>query len=469
MYPNEGELLYIRDTIAAISTSLAEGAIGIVRISGEDAVAIAARIFQGASLPSFDKLASFSLAHGFVLDPSTGERVDEALFTLMRKPRSYTREDVVEINCHGGVQALRRTLEIVLKQGARLAEPGEFTKRAFLNGRIDLAQAEAVIDVIRAPSSAGLKLALSQLEGRFSARTRAIRKTVLEVRADLEAALDFQEEDVELVGKEQHEALLGAAISEVEEILRQAEEGKVYRLGVETVITGKPNVGKSSILNALLREERAIVTSMPGTTRDIIEETVSVGGIPLKLRDTAGIRIPQNQAEEIGVGLSHRAIEDADLVLCVLDQSVPLSDEDRKLVELVKGKKTVVILNKKDLAGRVSEEEVLRLVDGLPVVRTSALKGEGLRELEEAIKEKVFEGKGPAGEDLISCNARHQQALEAALAYLKEANQGLREKLGEEIVCATLAESLEALERIPGESATEDLLDRIFSKFCIGK
>lgn len=461
--------MYVRDTIAAISSSPAEGAIGIVRLSGDEALTIAQSVFQGASRTKLKNIKSFSLAYGFVIDPLTGERLDEALFTVMRKPRSYTREDVVEINCHGGARALRRALEVVLKQGARLAEAGEFTKRAFLNGRIDLAQAEAVIDVIRAPSSAGLKLALSQLEGRFSAKTRTIRETLLEVRADLEASLDFPEEDLGLTGREENRVLLAASACAIEEVLRQAEEGKIYRLGVETVIAGRTNVGKSSLLNSLLREERAIVTEMPGTTRDVIEETVNIKGVPLKLRDTAGIREPENQAEEIGVSRTHRALEEADLVLCVLDRSRALRHEDRELVERVRKKRTVAILNKKDLPRRINEKEAKELLRDLPLVEISALTGEGISDLEEAIVETVLEGKSVRAEDLIGCNARHQQTLRAALGHLKEAEEGLANGLGEEIVCVSLTESLRELDNILGEAPTEDLLDRIFSKFCIGK
>ncbi len=457
------------DTIVAISTALNQAGIGIVRLSGGQALEIAETICRTASGQSLSSAGSHVIMYGYIINPDSREEIDEALITIMRKPRSYTREDIVEINCHSGIVPLKKTVSAAIRQGARLAEPGEFTKRAFLNGRIDLAQAEAVIDLIKAETKNSCDLALKQLKGDLSRKTESMKEGLLEVLVNLEAAVDFPEEDIEPLERKQLIKNLSTIIVCIEQMLEGAEKGMIYREGLKTAITGKPNVGKSSLLNMLLRKERAIVTPIPGTTRDIIEEGLNVQGIPLRIVDTAGIREPDDLVEEAGVGLTRKTIEEADLVLCVFDQSQNLESEDMELLSITKEKKSILVLNKSDLSTKLREGEVKKLSGTRPIVRTCALTGAGLEQLEGAIQKLVFDGGAKGTEDILVSNIRHVTALEKAVGFAREAEATLREEESEEIIAMAVRESLTELGRITGETTSEDLLDRIFSEFCIGK
>ncbi|MEW5744398.1 MAG: tRNA uridine-5-carboxymethylaminomethyl(34) synthesis GTPase MnmE [Nitrospirota bacterium] len=454
------------DTIAAVSTPPGEGGIGIVRLSGRDALALAGRVFVSPRGKPLTGTRSHTILHGFAVNPADGARIDEVLVTVMRAPATYTREDVVEINCHGGIVPLRAVLQALLDAGARLAEPGEFTKRAFLNGRIDLIQAEAVIDVIRAKTETAERIAQQQLEGRLSRRIAALRERVTELCAHVEAYIDFPEDEIEPLPAS---ALLGA-MAEIEAELAGLSqgyaEGKFFREGVSAAIVGKPNVGKSSLLNALLEKDRAIVTEIPGTTRDVIEDVLNIKGLPLRIMDTAGIRETHNLAEQEGVKRSVKAIEGADLVIAVLDAGRELDDADREVLDRIARKRAMVVVNKCDiLSPRFA-------FTGYPgdAVRVSALTGEGI----EAVRQRIYElciasGSGHDREDLLVTNLRHKHALDRALQSLAEARQALETHLPLEVVALFLRESLDHLGGIIGAVTTEDILERIFSAFCIGK
>lgn len=458
----------ITDTIVAISTPLGEGGIGIVRISGSRAILIAAAMLEFPSGPELNKLASHCMRLCRAVNPKTKEELDQVLVCVMRAPHTYTREDVVEINCHGGIMPLQATLDAAVEAGARLAEPGEFTKRAFLNGRIDLAQAEAVIDVIRSKTKESLQLAMGQLEGQLSQKVSRIRRLVLDVLVQVEASIDFLEEDIEIMPREQMLETIEKAAVVAGELAESAEKGKIYREGISTAITGRPNVGKSSLLNALLREARAIVTAVPGTTRDIVEEYINIEGVPFRLRDTAGIRKPCDEVEEIGVGLSRKAVKEADIILLVLDWSEDLTREDIKIMEETNKESTIAVLNKVDLPQKVNEIEVKKRF-GDRVLRISATHEKGLKELEKAMLGMILSGKVIRGGETIVANMRHKKALEKAREDLAEAGRNMRDEIPDECVAAVLKDGLDSLGEITGETIQEDLLDKIFSEFCIGK
>ncbi len=460
----------LHDTIAAIATPPGEGGIGIVRISGPAAVEIAGRIFRPAGARDWRSGPGYRLYYGYVVDPASGETVDEVLLALMRAPRSYTREDVVEINGHGGIVPLRRILQLVLDSGARLAEPGEFTRRAFLNGRLDLAQAEAILDVIRARTGESLKVALGQLRGELSERIEALREALLRVLAEMEASIDFpDEEDVPETELAELARRLTGIADECAELLAGADAGRVYREGLGVVIVGKPNVGKSSLLNALLREARAIVTDIPGTTRDVIEETVNLRGIPLRLLDTAGLRETEDAVERIGVARTRNVVAAADLVLAVLDAASGLEAEDREVLALAAGKPLVVLINKIDLApAGIDPDEIRRLVAG-PVLRVAVREGRGLDKLEEVIADLVLGGQVAGRDPILISNVRHKNALERARRYTNEARAALTGGLPLEMAAIDVRNALDALGEITGATVGDDLLDRIFADFCIGK
>ncbi|HBT19797.1 MAG TPA: tRNA uridine-5-carboxymethylaminomethyl(34) synthesis GTPase MnmE [Peptococcaceae bacterium] len=456
------------DTIAAISTPLGEGGIGIVRISGPDAVKIAKKIFKPKGRESIGEVKSHTLTLGYVVCPNTGEVIDEVLLSVMKSPRSYTREDVVEINCHGGMMPLKRTLEAVLDAGARLAEPGEFTKRAFLNGRIDLAQAEAVIDIIRAKTDESLKVAVGNLEGSLSKEIKKFMDGITDILARIEANIDFPEEDPEaFITKNELEEMILKMMKEIEGFLQEAGKGKILREGLKAVIAGKPNVGKSSLLNALLKEKRAIVTEIPGTTRDIIEEMLNIGGIPVRIIDTAGIRKSRDKVERIGVRRSEKSIEEADLVLLVLDATTGIEREDEIIIEKVKNKECIVLINKIDITGKVNIPYYEKIT-GKECIAISAKKGIGLREVEGKIRERVFEGKINTTRPLIT-RVRHEQALKKALKSLGEGLAACRDNLPLDVVAIDIREAWEALGEITGDKVDEEILNRIFEEFCIGK
>ncbi|HWR90463.1 MAG TPA: tRNA uridine-5-carboxymethylaminomethyl(34) synthesis GTPase MnmE [Dissulfurispiraceae bacterium] len=462
------------DTIAAISTPQGEGGIGIVRISGPRAIEIADRLFSSPGSVSLHRAASRRILYGFIRDPGTGEPVDEVLVTVMRAPQTYTREDITEINCHGGMVALRRTLALVLNEGARLAEPGEFTKRAFLNGRIDLAQAEAVIDVIRAKTERSEQIALSQLGGMLSLEITALRDRLADLCAHVEACIDFPEEDLEEMTKSGMVTTLDDISLVLTRLSKGYDEGRYFREGVSTAIVGKPNVGKSSLLNALLQRDRAIVTDQPGTTRDVIEEYLNVQGLPLRIMDTAGIRETHDLAESEGVRRSLKAIEGADLVLAVIDAGRPIDDADMELAGRVNGKRTILVVNKTDIeSADFNLNAIGRFAGGtipLPVVRVSALTGSGIETLRDAICERCLSDKGlPDAENALVTNLRHKQSIDAAVRSLEEARVAITGNEPLEVTALLIREALDHLGEIVGAVTTEEILSRIFSDFCIGK
>lgn len=451
----------LNDTIAAISTPVGEGGIGIVRLSGAQSLSILRQIFRPRRPRA--RLLPQRICHGHVLDPSNGETVDEALVSYMRAPRSYTREDVVEINCHGGIVPLRRVLGLTLRLGARLAEPGEFTLRAFVNGRLDLAQAEAVLDVIQAKTEAGLRVALGQLEGRLSQQISQVRLQLIETLAYLEATIDFAQEDIPAqdIAPE-----LNQAIQALEKLLAQADRGIIYKQGVRVAIVGRPNVGKSSLLNALLRANRAIVTPIPGTTRDTLEETLNLCGIPLCLVDTAGIAETEDLIERLGIERSQQALSQADLALMVMDASQEPTAADEQIAALAGNKPLIVVVNKTDVAQPASFDHFL---PDAPHVSISALTGEGLDRLEERIEQIALSGKVQTSEAPLISSKRHQDIAERALQHVREASQAHARGLPADFISIDVRAAINALGEITGESATEELLDTIFQRFCIGK
>ncbi|MRR06254.1 MAG: tRNA uridine-5-carboxymethylaminomethyl(34) synthesis GTPase MnmE [Deltaproteobacteria bacterium] len=456
--------MYRKDTIAAISTPLGEGGIGIVRISGAAAEGIARKIFT--RIPS-GGLQSHRFYYGELIDPDTGDVVDEILLVLMQAPRSYTCEDLLEIHCHGGYLIVQRVLQLVLRSGARLAEPGEFTKRAFLNGRIDLLQAESVIELIRGKTEAALALAQHQREGILSKRIAAVKEGIVTSLAFIEAYLDFPEEDIDIPALREIKTAVGTSLTLIEELLRGFQQGKVLREGVSVLIVGKPNVGKSSLLNTLLKEKRAIVTSVPGTTRDIIEEVVNIKGLPVNLLDTAGIRDSEDEIEQEGMKLTMEKIPLADLILFVVDSSKPFEDEDSLIVEAILGREFIVVSNKSDLPHAIRYPEQ---IESEKVVRISARDGGGIEELREAIFSRFIRGESLDGRDFTALSlARHRDALERAQKSLLLFLESFAAGLPLEIVSLELREALNALGEVTGETTPDDILDQIFSRFCIGK
>lgn len=455
------------DTIAAIATAPGEAAIGIVRLSGPGALAVAGRLFRPAGGARVEDLPSHTVHLGHVHDPATGAPVDQVLLSLFRAPRSYTGEDVVEISGHGGVVALRRILALVLAHGARPADPGEFTCRAFVNGKLDLAQAEAVLDVVRARTERGLEMAVRQLEGRLSALVRAARDAILPVVTHIEAVLDFPE-DVPEMPPEELAGRLREALAAVEGLLAGAHAGRIYREGARVVIAGRPNVGKSSLLNALLREERAIVTPVPGTTRDVIEESANIRGIPVRTIDTAGIRQAGDLVESLGVERTLEQVRSADLVLAVFDASQPAALEDHEVLALVSGAACVLVANKSDLPQQLDLPAMCGALPGVPAVRVSAHSGAGLEELEEEVARALLGGPA-AGQDALVSSARHQAALAAARDSLAQALATLHAGMPLDLAAGDLHAALSSLGRITGESVTDQVLADIFTSFCIGK
>ncbi|RYD05620.1 hypothetical protein N752_08460 [Desulforamulus aquiferis] len=388
----------------------------------------------------------------------------------MRGPKSFTAEDVVEISCHGGIVPLNRVLKTVLNQGARFAEAGEFSKRAFINGRLDLAQAESIIDLIRSKTEAGAKIAISQLGGKLSKRVSALQSDVLGQLAKIEAIIDFPEDDLPEATLDEMSLCTAELINEINKILESAESGKIYREGLQTIIVGKPNVGKSSLLNALLKEQRAIVTDIPGTTRDVIEEVLNIRGVPLKIMDTAGLRETQDLVEQLGVERTRKFLDQAELILMVVDAITGISEEDKNIIKLIKGKKTIFLINKIDLEARkVTAEEIQEIIDGNPVLEISAKNEIGLDKLEQTILELVLEGKVTAADNILVSNTRHKHALERAAFHLSEVIKGIRDGIPPDLVSIDIKSAWEILGEITGNNVTEDLIDRIFADFCIGK
>lgn len=462
------------DTIAAISTPLGEGGIGIVRLSGPRAREILTRIFvpgrrRTAVTPQPAAAGAWpprQMRYGHVVDPESGEVIDEALAVFLPAPYTYTREDMAEIDGHGGIVPLQRILALCLRQGARLAQPGEFTARAFLNGRISLDQAEAVLDVVQARTETALRLALQQLGGRLAAQVRGIRGLLLEVLAYLTATIDFPEDEIP-----QEDVLprMQEAQGRIKQLLATADQGIIYRQGIRTAIVGRPNVGKSSLLNALLRQSRAIVTPIPGTTRDTIEETMHLRGLPIVLIDTAGITATDNLVERLGVERSRQAVQAADLALFVLDGSRPLSHYDRQIAALLTDKTAIMVINKADLPQRLNATQAAGLLPDAPVVHISALTGAGLEQLEDTIEATVLGGRVVATDALLVTNPRHQDALRRAAEHLAAAIEALQQNLYADCIAIDLTAAANALGEITGETVGQDLLEAIFSRFCIGK
>lgn len=458
--------MYREDTIAAIATPPGEGGVAIIRISGVDAEAITARIFTRPTTTN-GRLKSHTLHHGKIRDPQNERTLDEVLLTIMRKPRSYTGEDVVEIHCHGGAYVVREVLGLALRQGARQAEPGEFTKRAFLNGRLDLAQAEAVLDLIRARTDKSAGIALDQVSGALSQWVVELRERLLDILVQVEAAIDFPEEEIELLRRSELIDKISGLSQKIKDISLTYEWGRLFREGAKVCICGRPNVGKSSLLNALLGADRAIVTPIAGTTRDVIEEAINLDGLPVRLWDTAGIRESEDQIERIGVDLSREHVSKADAVLVVLDGSQVLTTEDKSLLDQVTSKKVLVVINKADLPARLAVNELGPLVDGRNVCTVSAKTREGIAALKQSLRALVLDTEMET--PLVITNLRHRSALERGQLALSRAATALGEGYAPEFVAMDLNEARSALEEITGLIQSDDILERIFAEFCIGK
>jgi tRNA modification GTPase len=456
-----------QDTIAAIATPIGQAGIGIIRISGPRCLAIARKIFRPRN--TVPDLKSHRLYLGHLCDPSSGDPIDEVLLTFMKAPRTYTREDVVEINSHSGYTLLCKILDTLLSQGARLARPGEFTLRAFLNGRIDLTQAEAVVDLINSRSERGLFLASQQIQGAFREEIGGLRQKAIHILARAEAAIDFPEAEADAVLREEGPEEIGAGLMAPIESLISSSEGRIWVEGVRTVIAGRVNAGKSSLLNRLLNEQRAIVTPIPGTTRDVIESSLIIEGIPLRLMDTAGFRNVTDEVERLGITLTRRKLKEADFVLIVIDQSRPLDQDDLDIVRELQGKQALIVINKIDLPVRLHEGADAGALSLYPSVRISALTGQGLDHLRKAIKDAILGGGADTTSSCAAPNVRHRHALGQALGFFKEAALRIREDAPMEIVALELKSGLDALGEITGETTTEEVLDSIFSQFCLGK
>ena len=456
------------DTISAIATAIGEGGIGIIRISGEKALEIAAKIFRPQSGKSPEEISSHQAVYGMIT-AEDGMIIDEAICLIMRAPHSYTVEDVVELQCHGGTMPLRQAFELTYRAGARPAEPGEFTKRAFLNGRLDLTQAQAVMDVITSKTEASLRMAESHLAGKFSKKIDAMRHDILAMIAHLEASIDFPEDDIDDVVTEEVRSRIEIIRSQISGLLATAKTGKILRDGLETAIIGKPNVGKSSLLNALLQETRAIVTNVPGTTRDSIEEYANIGGIPLRIIDTAGIRDTDDFVEKIGVDKARAYIEHASLVLVLFDFSREISSEDEDIIKLVKDKEALILINKTDLKGYLS---VAKIREKLPLhkfIEISTVEETGLDQLRTAITDMVYSDQVQQGESAFVNNAREANILHVADTHLKEALMTIEHEMSADFIVIDLRSAWEKLGEITGDTVGEDIIDEIFSQFCIGK
>lgn len=454
------------DTIAAIATAMSSSGIGIVRISGEEAVLVADRIFEMKNHKKLSEMPTHSIHYGHIHDED--EVIDEVMVLLMRGPKSYTREDTVEIDCHGGVYVMKRILETVIRHGARPAEPGEFTKRAFLNGRIDLSQAESVIDVIYSKNDFALKSSLSQLSGSVSEKIRDIRGTVLHEIAFIESALD-DPEHISLEGyPEQLSEIVSDVVDKIEKLLANSDNGKMLKEGISTVIVGKPNAGKSSLLNTLVGEEKAIVTDIAGTTRDVLEEQINLNGVLLNVIDTAGIRDTEDVVEKIGVERAKKYLKDADLVIYVVDTSTALDENDAEIMELLRDRHTIVLLNKSDLKQITTVEEVRKHLDKT-MIPISAKEQTGIDALEKEIKEMFFSGEVTFNDEVYITNIRQKTALQEALRSLKLVQQSIEDDMPEDFYSIDLMNAYEELGTIIGEAVEDDLVNEIFSKFCMGK
>lgn len=456
----------MEDTIAAIATAPGEGGIGIIRISGDDSKTILDRIFVPINS---SVLENRKMTYGNIVDPSSKSIIDEVLCVYMKSPKTYTMEDVVEINCHGGMVPLRKTLELVLSNGARMAEPGEFTKRAFLNGRLDLSQAEAVIDVIKAKTDRTYDVALNQLEGVFSRHIKEIRKKLVDILVNLTVNIDYPDEDIEQITYEKLGSDLNDILSDIENLLSSADTGKIIRDGLGIAIIGKPNVGKSSLMNSLLKETRAIVTEIPGTTRDTIEEHISIKGIPVRLTDTAGIRETDDIIEKIGIEKSKESFNQADLVIFILDSSREMEKEDIDIMNLIDPEKTLILLNKIDLVQKIRKEDILAKIGNISIIETSMHNQMGISEIEEKIVNLVYCGKVSQSNNLIVTNVRHKNILERSRNSIKDAINMVNMQEALEFIEIDVNSTYEALGEIIGETVQDDIINEVFARFCLGK
>jgi len=466
------------ETICAISTPIGEGGIGIIRLSGPKSIAIVDRLFRRRPSGPLHHVATHTVHYGRLMEPLTGEVVDEVLVTVMRAPRTYTREDIVEINAHGGPLLLRRILGLLTDQGARMAEPGEFTQRAFLSGRIDLTQAEAVMDLISAKTEASGRAALNRLQGALGREIQEVRDRLSFLLAYIEAAIDFSEEDLELLPPSRAIELIQEGLARVQRLLDTAEEGRILRDGLATVIVGRPNVGKSSLLNCLLKQDRAIVTPLPGTTRDLLEEYLNIKGIPLRLIDTAGLRLSFDPIEQEGMRRTEAAMAEADLLLVLIDASQGLFEQEESLLrKYSENKKVLAVINKIDLAPTASEAIRQKIEGTNPTAAISATQGLGLEELKEAIVALSLSTRGGVGshavygmgEEALVAHVRHKSALIATQTHLEQALESVKAGMPEEIIALEIRDALDRLGEIIGATTTEEILDRIFQSFCIGK
>lgn len=451
-------------TIAAIATAYGEGGIGIIRISGDKSEEILRKIF----VSSFN-IEHRKLTYGNIVDPENGEVIDEVLAVLMKAPHTYTREDVVEINCHGSVVSLRKTMDLVMRMGARLAEEGEFTKRAFLNGRLDLSQAEAVIDVIRAKTDKSFDIAMNQLEGKLSKRIGEIRKTLLDQLVDITVNIDYPDEDIEEVVYDDLENSLVKVNEEIINMIDTGNAGRIINEGLKVSIIGKPNVGKSSLMNALLNEDRAIVTSIAGTTRDTIEEKLSIRSIPIVLTDTAGIRETDDQIEKIGIEKSKESFNNADLIIFVVDMSKILEDEDYEIINHIGERKTIVLANKIDLERKTSIDEIEKLLPNCTIIETSMEDGRGIEEIKDEIESMIYGGEVKQSNSLIVSNARHLELLRGANSSLDDAINMVRMFGALEFIEVDVKKAYELLGEIIGETVSDDIINEVFARFCLGK
>ncbi len=480
----------MEDTIAAIATAPGEGGIGIVRISGEESREILEKIFSreknehiknNGFLPEernqaeehnqaiASPIVPRMMHYGFVRDNFSGELIDEVMAVYFKAPYSYTAEDVVEIQCHGSLVSLRKILSLILRNGARLAEPGEFTKRAFLNGRLDLSQAEAVIDLIKAKSDKSFDVALSQLEGAFSEKIRQIREELMDSLVNITVNIDYPDEDIEQLTFENLVRDLTAVQSKIEEMLKTSDTGRIITEGLKVSIIGKPNVGKSSLMNALLRETRAIVTEIPGTTRDTIEEMLTIRGIPVKLTDTAGIRETEDIIEKIGIEKSKEAFNNADLIIFMADAGRPLDEEDFAIIRQIGEKKAIIILNKIDLPRAFEPCEITKLLPEASVIEASMAKGQGLEDIENVIEDLVYGGKVKQNDSMLVTNARHKNLLEEAAAALGDAIEAAKDCQPLELIEIDVNSAYESLGAIIGEAVEDDIINEVFARFCLGK
>lgn len=456
------------ETIVAISTAMGNGGIGIIRMSGKESFKILEKIFKPKN-NKLDDIKGYSMKFGYIIDSETDEVIDEVLVSFFKSPKSYTTEDMCEINSHGGMIVQKLILEQCLKNGANLAEPGEFTKRAFLNGRIDLSQAESVIDLINSKTEKEAKASITQLEGRLSKRIEEIRRDLLDIMSDIEATIDYPEYDIEEVTNNRAINELGSILEKLKALEKSFETGKILKEGIKTIIIGKPNAGKSSLLNLVLDEERAIVSDIAGTTRDTIEEYINLKGIPLKLIDTAGIRDTSDKIEEIGVNKSIDLINKADLIISIFDNSKELEKEDYKILELIKNKNSIIVLNKNDLGKHVldDKEEILNLK--IPIIKMSAKLGDGIQELYDAINDMFNMGDIELDNSMVITNARHKNQIKKAEYNIKQSIDTIMQNLPIDIIGIYIKEALNDLGTVTGQNVSEDIINEIFSKFCLGK